>query len=430
MVKPYWWESDFNGDGLPFDFGNTIATATNPFTDDFLFQNVNSGVGAIWLINGGGASVNPGGQIAVGGGGPWDILGSASFTTDQHPDLIEQHDTNGSVRIEFLDGPTGATLTGSALILNSLGTAVLAPGTNWQLAGTGAFDSFASFGGTGNPGASPGQGPALFGTTDLLFQNTVTGAVGEWYLMLPNGNGAVTTQPDPLGGIHHVGLNPGPTWHVVGAADTTFQFAPVGTPSFFGDTGPVASGQAIVGGGIQYDLYFQNDNGSVGVWHIAGQAANNDPVVTAAGVVDGNPGPTWDLISVQGDFDGNGVNDLLFQNDNGAEAIWLMGTNFVPGTGTPFVLPGGQQFLTNPGAVWEVKGVGDYDGDGLVDDIRLQNSVTGAIEDQLLGQPPAAGQVGAPGAVTFPNPFVATNVIDGNPGTTWHLLFDDFLLST
>jgi hypothetical protein len=569
MVKPYWWDNDFNGDTLIFDFGNTIATLTNPYTDDFLFQNVASGVpGAIWLIDGGGASVVPGGfgQVVVGGGVPWDIVGAANFTTNQHPDLIEQSDTDGSVRIEFLGGAAGTTVTGSAIIQNSTGTNFLVPGTAWHLAGTGTFDSSAL---TGIPGGSPGQGPGFLGTTDLLFQNT-NGAVAEWYLELPSlgTSGLVLAENDPLGGIHFVGANPGPTWHVVGTADHAFQTvntglilnggfeigpfmgdpfpfwteagliatfidgnphsgnqaaalgnvgvlgslsqtvvtvpgaqytltyflntdgdvvsqffvqwngvtipgsvlfnpdfggnyvefqftvtgtgldtltiferddpsfmflddvslvgpgAPVGPGPFFpGTSGPVTS---VIGVGIQYDIYFQNDNGSVGVWHVAGQDANNNPVVTAASVVDGNPGPTWDLLSTQGDFNNNGTNDLLFQNDNGAVAIWLM----TPGNGvsTP-TLAGNFLVGPNPGPTWEVRGVGDYDGDGLVDDIRFQNSSTGQIADWLLGQPPAPGQVGAPGAATFPNPFVDPHLVDSNPGTNWQLLHDDMLLN-
>jgi hypothetical protein len=425
MVKPYWWNNDFNGDSLAFDFGNTIATGTNPFTDDFLFQNVNSGVdgpGGVWLINGGGASVDPGGQIAVGGGAPWDILGSANFTTDQHPDLIEQNDTNGSVRIEFLGGQFGTTVLDSTIVENSTGTAALVPGTDWHLAGTGVFDPFDQL---GQPGGSPGQGSG-FGPVDLLFQNTATGAVGEWYLTLPSG-GHVLAENDPQGGIHTVGASPGPTWHVVGADDFAFQTAPIGTTPFLTGTSGNVETHPNSGavGGIQYDIFFQNDNGAMGVWHVAGEDGNNNPVVSDVEALP-NPGPTWHLISVQGDFNDDGTNDLLFQNNNGAEGIWLMNGS-VDGVHTPTV--SGFFSIGNPGSGWQVVGAGDYDGDHVVDDIRLQNSSTGQIEDQLLGNSPGAGQVGAPGVTATPT-IVATNVIDGNPGTTWHLLHDDFLLNT
>ncbi len=70
------------------------------------------------------------------------------------------------------------------------------------------------------------------------------------------------------------------------------------------------------------------------------------------------------------DFDGNGLSDILFQNEasNGAVYIWAMDGNIIAdqGTGMPGIA----------GADWAVKGVGDFNGDGK-SDILFQNTASG-----------------------------------------------------
>ena len=48
-----------------------------------------------------------------------------------------------------------------------------------------------------------------------------------------------------------------------------------------------------------------------------------------------NPGPSWHIVGT-GDFNADGHADILWQNDNGTPAIWLMnGLNFIGGGGIP-----------------------------------------------------------------------------------------------
>ena len=78
--------------------------------------------------------------------------------------------------------------------------------------------------------------------------------------------------------------------------------------------------------------------------------------------VGGNPGPSWHAIGT-GDFNGDGKSDILWQNTNGAVAIWQMNGAKVIGGG----------LVGNPGPSWHVIGGGDFNGDGN-SDILCQNT--------------------------------------------------------
>ena len=215
------------------------------------------------------------------------------------------------------------------------------PGPGWHVKGTGDFN---------------GDGHA-----DILWQND-NGSVATW-LMDAAGTAPIAA---PL-----IGTNPGPAWHVKGTGD------------FNGD------GHA--------DILWQNDNGSVATWLM--DAAGTTPI--AAPLVGTNPGPAWHVKGT-GDFNGDGHADVLWQNDNGSVATWLMDA---AGT-TPIAAP---LIGTNPGPAWHVKGTGDFNGDGHAD-ILWQND-NGSVATWLMD---AAG--------TTP---IAAPLIGTNPGPAWHTIGSD-----
>ena len=82
-----------------------------------------------------------------------------------------------------------------------------------------------------------------------------------------------------------------------------------------------------------------------------------------------NPGPSWHVEGT-GDFNGDGKSDILWQNDNGTPAIWLMdGLNADRRSRT----------CANPGPSWHVEGTGDFNGDGKSDILWQNDNGTPAI---------------------------------------------------
>ena len=71
-----------------------------------------------------------------------------------------------------------------------------------------------------------------------------------------------------------------------------------------------------------------------------------------------------------GDFNGDGNDDILWQDSGGQAAIWFMnGTSMV---GAAFAGP-------NPGTAWHVIDSGDFNGDGKDDILWQDNSGQAAV---------------------------------------------------
>jgi microcystin-dependent protein len=138
------------------------------------------------------------------------------------------------------------------------------------------------------------------------------------------------------------------------------------------------------------DILWQNTNtGQASIWEMNGNT------IESGGPVTPNPGPDWKAIGT-GDFNDDGHSDILWQNTNtGQVSIWEMDGNTQIGGGA--VTP-------NPGPAWEAIGTGDFNQDGF-SDILLQNKNTGQVSvwemngNTLIGGGPVA-----------------------NPGTSWHAI--------
>ncbi len=114
------------------------------------------------------------------------------------------------------------------------------------------------------------------------------------------------------------------------------------------------------------DILFGNTNNQLMLWTMdAGQITGINPVQSAIL-------PTTRLAGT-GDFNGDGNTDILWQNTNGEAVIFLMSGSAKLFAGSITRTDGSVIKSPDGTAAWQVKGVGDFDGDGKAD-ILWQNS--------------------------------------------------------
>jgi hypothetical protein len=261
---------------------------------------------------------------------------ASDFNKDGHPDLVWQNDITRQVGVWYMSGAQNTT---------QIGYSYPAPGQypGWTLVTVADMDRN--------------------GTPDLIWQNDATRAVGTWYMGGPDG----TTV---LGVAYQAGDNY-PDWHVVSVHDMN------------GDGVP--------------DLVWQNDTTrQVGTWFMSGPLAT-----TVIGVAYQAPGsyPGWTLVGVA-DMDGNGVPDLVWQNDDTRSVgTWYM-------SGPQATIPIGSAYQAPPNLYrgWKVVAVQDMDANGIPD-LVWQNETTRYVGTWYLGGPQATDVLGSAyqTTTTYPN---------------------------
>lgn len=114
------------------------------------------------------------------------------------------------------------------------------------------------------------------------------------------------------------------------------------------------------------DLLFQDNGGFLAAWFMDGAT-----LVSANYLIPSNIGDTAFRIVGTGDFNSDGKEDILFQHTDGTVALWLMDGTF---QSTASLLS-----PSNPGdRNWRVVGTGDLNKDGKVD-VLFQNSASGLL---------------------------------------------------
>jgi hypothetical protein len=130
------------------------------------------------------------------------------------------------------------------------------------------------------------------------------------------------------------------------------------------------------------DLLWQNDaTRQVVVWYMSGAGANGAQTwawVSQYGV------PGWSIVAT-GDFNHDGTPDIVWQNDTSRQAtVWYMGQNGTAQLAWEWLNP---NWL--PG--WTIAGAGDFNGDGNLDLLMLQEASRQFIAWYMAG-PGTTGQ--------------------------------------
>ena len=136
------------------------------------------------------------------------------------------------------------------------------------------------------------------------------------------------------------GNNTDPSWQIVGTGD------------FFDN-------------GISDALFENVNSGNIYEWQLNGTSV----IASGSGPVGNNTDPNWHVVGT-GDFKGNGIDDILFQNSSSGQLYeWQM-------NGTSVVASNFVGNNTDP--TWQVVGTGDFTG-SRIEDVLFQNVNTGAV---------------------------------------------------
>ena len=265
--------NDFNGDGR----------------SDLLLRNDNGTV-TDWVAKAGGGFTPNSSAFQINAPANWHVIGSGDYNGDGRVDIMWRAD-DGTVT-NWLGTATGG-------FSDNWNNFNIHADANWQIIGTGDFN---------------GDGRA-----DILWRAT-DGTITNW---LANQNGGFT------GNWNNFNTHADANWQIIGTDD------------FNGD-------------GIS-DLLWRSTDGTITNW--LGQANggftgnwNNFNIHADA---------SWQIIG-SGDFNGDGRADILWQSSDGTVTNWLADQS------------GGftgnwNNFNTHTDGSWHIAGIGDFNGDGIDD---------------------------------------------------------------
>ena len=226
---------------------------------DLMWRNVSTGRLAVWNVVG--STVTASYYLTSSGVDTnWKVVGTGDLNGDGYADIVWRH-TSGAVASWFL--LNGQIASMGYLLMNGATATETDPA--WEIRAVGDLN---------------GDGRA-----DVIWQNTVVGTLGVWYL---DGRAVIGVAS------FNVGM-PDSNWKIAGAGDLN------------------ADGRA--------DVIWQNHaTGSIGGWLMDGHSVIGQSSFSYDKVADLN----WKIHGV-GDTNGDGYADLIWQNmSTGRLAVWFL----------------------------------------------------------------------------------------------------------
>jgi len=307
-------------------------------------------------------------------GGSFDDSGAGAWWAFAANNTSGTHDFNGDSYSDILFRNTSSPSSAVAMWLITDGS-IASSGTLATLQNTYSIIGQRDFNGDGQH--------------DILWRDTA-GNLYMWFM-----NGTAMSSSASLGNVPL-------TWTVYGTGDLNGDgigdilwqdnngnigvwFMNGGAVSSTASLGQVPTNWSIVGDDNNGNIYWRDNVGDLAIWQVSGSQ-----VVASTGL--GNVPSNW-MIAGLADFDGNGLTDILWRDNNsGTVAIWFMelsGANI--------------GWTVNLGAIpsaWNIAQTGDYNGDGYGDILWIDS--TGDL------------------AAWFMNAGAVSSTVDyGNVGTSW-----------
>jgi hypothetical protein len=166
-------------------------------------------------------------------------------------------------------------------------------------------------------------------------------------------------------------------------------------------------------GDLQSDILWRDVGGQLAIWFRGDLTDPLYPVVYPDANAPAPVDPAWQVKGV-GDFDGDGRSDILWRHTDGQVAIWRM----AGGVRTGESYPGGK----DRGLVWTIQGVGDFDGDGRADILWRDRNGQLAIwfrGDATAAAYPSYRNVPGPGDLSWRIQGVRDFDADGRADILW-----------